>query len=683
MSEKKREIREAFEQLMRQDESYDPAIEQTEIAIRDAEERLNNDKYRTQEDVFEELDALNENWVHYSTLVTMSGRVYLEEPAYEGLVPDSWKEARQDERGTWYDVEDETLESRGIVVTYENTDEEAKVRFGYGLTLPYMDDDDELPFVVFPGDVSARFLEPSFDAIKLKLHRDFPELMTKINKAIRPASKDVTRQLERLNKIASSIDLVSFDDEQRAWVIQYIYDRLNLDTEWQSIVRVQGEIGAEEDGDFEHLEFEEPYEFTGVIDDVIISDSSMNSGAEFHLAMRVPPSRRSDDGVVSRVMIPLSSLESIRSTRPNKTIIEQLRQKSIEKLSEVAVSQTVVMKVDDKLQAEASSEKQVTRYEKLALKQAAILDIFAMVKKANEEIFDNRDDAAAQAKYLHSQIDTVLRNEELYGMIVKVGGGVHAPNVGVTRPSEASFTFELNTELSIIQTDPTKPIEGIITKLYPAIEPVYDEDSDDDDDDDPVGYSPIVQLIIEDPRKPSAEFIPVMSDMVLNKIEVTQRYIADIDGTREVNLRDYTNMMSRIERLEEYKKDQPREAAVKLLHKLDKALNNTNDDPESLTELKKVDLLWSLADEIEHAKNPDNLASAIEGLFIDRPYIEVQGVSSSSTERVAQDRLVKGQIMGISLKHPLYEDPAPYLTIQTPDGTMHYVDMALIRQFRF
>ena len=667
---------------MRQDESYDPAIEQMELAIKDAEENLNSDKYRAHEDVIEYLDALNENWEHHFTSVTLSGRVYLEEPSYEGLLPDTWDEVHKDEHGIWYNVEDETLESRGIVYTYENTDEDARVRFGYGFALPDMDDDDEVPFVVFPGDVSAKFLEPSSDAIKLKLHRDFPEIMAKFDKAIRPASINLTHQLQRLEKIAPSIDMLNFDDEQRIWVIQYIYDRLDMDTDWQSIARIQGEIGVEEDGAFEHVTFEEPYEFTGVIDGIMISDSSTHSGVEFHLAIRVPPSRLAHDSVVSRVMVPLSSLESIRSTRPDKTIVEQLRQKSIEKLSEVAVLQTVVMNIDDKLQKGTNSERRVARYEKLTLKQAVILDIFAMVKKANSEIFDNRDDAAAHAKYLYSQVDTVLRNEELYGMIVKVGGGVHMPNVSVTRSSEASFAFELNTEHSIIQTDPNKPIEGIITKLYPAIEPVYDEDSDDDDND-PVGYRPLVQLIIEDPRRPSAEFIPVMPDMVLSKVEVTQHYIADIDGTREINLRDYTNMMSRIERLEEYKKDQPREAAVKLLHKLDKALNNTNDDPGSLTELKKVDLLWSLADEIEHAKNPDNLASAIEGIFIDKPYIEVQGVSSSSTEQVAQDRLVKGQIMGISLKHPLHEDPAPYLTIQTPDGTMHYVDMALISKFRF
>ncbi len=669
----------ALRGMIENDEAYDPGLEAAQTLMRATEAEL-NDGYIDNPRESPSYGRLCEKWEFTGSAVDIVGRVYVDDEKYIHTIPDSWQPRGEDEYGLWFSVPGGTFVSTGVSAITPNATDGAvqttgRSRVAYSLMFPEdfdiegddEEDDDLAQFFAFPDEVIPQFHRLSSMGVEHKLRRLHPEIMARVDQALPKDVTNMSRKIHRLRKLLPDIEI---DDEVEISMLgEYISSRLEPDTEWPYLVRLENEVGlAGRNGQTEKLMLQVPVEQYVRLDGLGLTRVQDSGGLKGIMVLCPAPSRQTDDDDDSeKIYAPLESIVNLQTLRPYRSLREQAKANRHEKIIP-AIGRVTGVLIGHNLDAttlpvEKSplSVHRETKFEKLTRQQFAIAGVMQIVRESRETTYDVRSEALGDLHALTQEIVSILKHAGLYnGVPLSVSGeGIVRPDATYSE-TKGSFSVQVNGG-SLLPVDSFEVKSGTLLNVMEQLEAFPDE----------AGglrykHNPLLQL-----ANPNIHLgmKGVPHPLVAASIfESTLVPLGGEDVTIEVT--DYKLLHDRTALLQvlRTRTDERSRSLTDKLTRVERAFYR--ETPGSFVSLRNIQRIRDIGDEIMADPSDELSFAALSSLFADGQMLFLNGALASARGDV--EAQAQGKFAGIVMDYPYTDRPRLSFVIVTRDDIYRY-----------
>jgi len=567
------------------EDTLDPGIRLFDARMSETESFINEKGGMYAPGFHSALDGLNDEWRYHDDVATVTGRVYLADADIREAVPDSWPDPGVDPNGNLFYILDAVeLRSRGIVSAPQpsGTDESASphsIKLGYGFSEP-RDDLPDYQYVVYPGEAFQHvYSTPSIEAIDLRLHRDWPEAMKLVDHLILDREREVFRLPKRLLVLTRRLQAeLEASDDFRLWLGEYIDARLAFDKNWPLAITLKGPVTfVDEDEDHLHIDIEQPhteYCFEPAI--AFVKKTHDDGTTAVHAAMVAEFSHPMDEDYTDTVIMPVTSIHTLRSTRRTLSLVEIALAKrfipddSVESFEAVPIPEESEISYTPGEALPPVKRQQIIRYEiNTAIKE---------IRKARRNRFNDAEAAELASESLAAALNQKLEELQAHTVVLRLeGGGLCMPNAGIMI-QDTQMQIQLSGEMPYQAPDASLEIFGYYNGLYSGVEEVTGED-------DETYYRPLPQMIFKLNQHPIR-----MAHAPVSLItgDISKMALGRLDGTTIINPAQLQMVETAHSALAAFKKKYPRHPATKVLDGLKRIESTLAGTRAELTPLNNI-----------------------------------------------------------------------------------------------
>lgn len=659
---------------MHHDERYDRGIALFEEAMRNAEQMLNEtggQQASTYNIVFEQL---NQEWGFFEKPATLSGKIYCSDDEVS-FAPDSWGEMRTDENGNYYIVDSAEVISHGIVDVAEAKDE---VKFAYGYTPDDMQSD-TASFFAFPSDIlEISYDFPTLEAISERLHHRWPQEMHAVDTLTNSLSHDWAKDKYRLEQIARRAESATGEEHFQEWLTYYLYERLEFDKETPYAVKCQGPaLYMGDDGESMPFVFDAPRREYLHISGIILKRDAEKESLEIALSFVRPAALETPEHFSESIIVPISSIIDLTSTRPKKSLFEALAEKGLDGLSESYGPEDVQVTLLQKENGEASiAPESLREIDRLTALERAVTEAQRLVKEARRYKYLDEEEAGRASGKLSTEIFELFSSLEL-----RAGDVLSISGEGVVLPEATLHNREDGITVNTIDNGaprvlmPAHDVFGRFEGVSQSITTYHDMEKDE------LFHlvQPKLALILADIR----ENLSRSSLYPLLEVNIKKKGLVSLDGSAEIRVPQLERLRRQREALAKVSMGHRKERIRKEVVSLHEALES--DDGNDWYELNNLKRLHWIAREIKnHPASGSDIHDYLRELFSGRK-VKLQG-SYIEKSIFYKDADVQGAIADVTAEYPgsLNAEPA-FAIVQDRDMVTppKYVPFSSITHFMF
>jgi hypothetical protein len=678
---------------MREDVHYDPGLDSFRRAMQSAERIIREDPESIE--AIGIVEELNARWPFHAQEITVSGKLYLagDQEGIEEFIGDDWGPRKLDQWGDFYEVEDKTIISLGLIeagVTAD-ADSASSIVFAYGFDV----EDDDPTFIARLQDVhKAEYPFSTYEASVAHLKHEYPAIFDDINRLVRPKTYDFNKLNNTLMYLIETYPSICSDTKLGAWVSMYLGRRVRFDQYSTYAFTVKGEMSLpDDDGDDETFIIDEPYLFDARILSIGFAELERlgNTSEPIACYLLALPSGITSAGeyLASQAIVPVGSVVDLESRRPKLSVMDQIRTAQRDKIR-AGIARTGLVRLADQLSddsglneeeegVEAIPPTQIERWTDLQVRFASVITI---VREARNVHYPTEESALVAAEELVGQINRLLHeSESLYQTLLYVyGEGVQVPLVTTTTtPDQNGYTVTVHVNAEI-QTPP------ISYETIGACESVCASGEQVDDYD----FIPAVHMVLHKGHDYKKITMLTFETQPLASTSVTQSALVRLDGTSSIEVQGLNIIQRKKEILSNYnrlarERGTSEEAIV--LNRLHEAIYREGQS-ESIP-LKKINILHDVQQVMMKTSDIDSMAEALNMvigsgrmLIISGDFLDKTGNKSSGSNCV---------VLCVNVAHtlPHSEERIPALVVTPTDvadtgsSTIHYVPLNSITKMQF
>lgn len=691
--------RREFDKIIQYDLSYDPQLDLVHQAMYEANGATNDDEYD------DAIHRLKEVWQRDKSYIDVTGRLYITDPDFAEFMPKDWGEPQIDDVGTWFSIPKTGLVSNGFasVGTAESDESGDTVsiaplrrRIGYSFVLPEdserIESRDVVTFLAFPGDIELDLPVPSAEAVDLHLHERYPDVMRRIDAALPLGSANITRSLKRLDTTLSALQAADIPPDHRAWLAQYIYTRLHVDTEWPYQLTIDGPFELDDGyGDAEIVLPPEPFEHYVKLNslELVSREDSEKTGYEIALHFGLSASR--DDELETRGSLVLApaAMQSLVPTRQRYSLREQIANGRREKLRHRILTEVALLDIAAKNEVEQlePEPRLVANGERTLERQRSIDEAIEQTRAARKDLYNDEVAAHQDSAAIAQQVANEWEQLGILGRrLITQSSHPIAAQVGVIN-DETRRGMVLPLDMPLRAGDEMASEAGWCLGVIGGVETIHA-----DGEEPRYRINPLVILESEKSNVMTSSVDGV--DLPMATLELTQRVLVPLvhDDDKKPHIRSYPKdpIIQTVEHWSMRRQGESLAALDTVAHH-DKALvqglKNLSralyqEDDTTMTLLEKPQLIRAVGHSIAA-----NLAAQDEALTA---FDAIMGLGRKlvvhGTELVAdgpQQVILEGRYEGSAVDHPYAEAYQPTLLLKRDDGSTHYLPLATIKGLSF
>jgi len=541
---------EVFYGISAEFENFDPGLDAFNTKLGYITGQLNDWGGRQSPSYNGIIAQLNDEWENLDQTAKLTGRLYMFDTGIVELVDETWDGPHRDARGTYFVVDGAELVSLGIVDGLANQPPEQSedgslsfpIQLGYGFSTEESDSDYPM-FYALPEDIlRAEYDEPTYDAIESRLHYRWPKLLRFIDKHLKAADDDPMKTLEALRKITRRAESDCIDSaELRDWLLKYLRNNTEFDQDNSYRVTLQGDglmmpiqQGNGEVGDVKNFTADQAVTRNLRLDAIGSRFYEGEDGRvcfEFGLVFDEPTSRNIDEGVASKIMLPLKSILDMRSTRPVSSLWDLVTDSQQESEKEGAVSED--KEEDDKVEfVKPETEyihRRILEEQRLEKYQALIKDVIKRVKAARTLRYRDPKEALAESSRLSHQLaEEFLQLDLKQTDLLRVAGGARKAAADLTT-APGKFHLDVDMENPIVSPKVDSDGYGYIGYF----DGMFAAAASFEDNDGPFWLvAPQMRLIVNQVAQPVA----VADEFVYVRAMVVSAASVNLDGSADFSL---------------------------------------------------------------------------------------------------------------------------------------------------
>ena len=466
------------------EQELDPGIRLFDGTLQETEEFINDDGGVMSPRVEQALHELDEDWKFHRDIATVTGRVYLVDTALKHLMTEEWGEPHVDEDGELYFlVEDVELRSQGVVRgphDYTFNDVESlrnRIRLGYGFSLPH-DDYDMHQFVLYHGEAYKHvYGTPSAEAIDLRLHRNFPEVMKLVDQLIEEGEREAGKLPKRLELLTRRIqsELVA-SENLREWLAHYLDQRIAFDERWPVAITMLGPLAfMDEEGDLLSLNIKSPHTEHTFAPKVAFVMRDNDGQSAIDVAFVASLSHPADEHYTEQAIIPATSIQSLRNTRRTTSLVEVAMNARYADEPDERSTQ-----IEEITAQSARATESMERYERLRVYQEILDELTHETISKRRMTYLNREAAERTSELLCERAIERLRDVGAHEMMVFLRSqSVTMPNFAVNYNSdETGMNIMPHPNLPIVSPTVVGEYAGVFNGIRAAIDTFETEDGE-------------------------------------------------------------------------------------------------------------------------------------------------------------------------------------------------------------
>ena len=467
------------------EQELDPGIRLFDGTLQETEEFINDDGGVMSPRVDQALCDLDGDWKFHRDIATVTGRMYLVDRVLKHHMTEEWGEPQVDEDGEpYFMVEDVELRSQGIVRgphDYTFNDVESlrnRVRFGYGFSLPH-DDYDMHQFVLYHGEAYKHvYGTPSAEAVDLRLHRDFPEVMKLVDQLIKEGEREAGKLPKRLELLTRRIqsELVASED-LREWLARYLDQRIAFDERWPVALTMQGPLTfMDEEGDLLSLNIKSPHTEHAFAPEVAFVMRDNEGQPAVHAAFVASLPHPADENYAEQAIIPVTSIRSLRNTRRTTSLVAVAMNARYANEPDEQSTQ-----VEEMTAPAARATESMERYERLRVYQEILDELAQETIGKRRMTYLNREAAERTSELLCERAIERLQEVGAHEMMVFLRSqSVTMPNFAVNfNPDKTGVNIIPHSDLPIVSPTVVGEYAGVFNGIRAAVDTFETEDGED------------------------------------------------------------------------------------------------------------------------------------------------------------------------------------------------------------
>lgn len=661
------------------EDQIDPGVRIFDVRIAETEEFINSDDDIDSSRPEAAIDGLDEEWKFHNGIATLTGRVYVSDPISAELMVQVWGAPSKDVDGcSYFMVEGAELRSRGVVrgphdYMFQPKDRAHHVRFGYGFSLP----NSQAPFdqfVVYPGEVSQHvYDQPSSEAIDIRLHRDWPEAMELVDKLITPDERETQRLPRRLAALTHRLqdDLVASADF-REWLAMYIDERVNFDDQWSIALTMRGVVTfVDEDNDYLSLEIKNSHTEHCFKPEVIFESKRIDGQNIVEAALVANFPNPIDQNCSDTCIVPVSSIESLRSTRRTISLV-QVAMMSLY-ANEKDVQTTHVVTVPEPAQRMHETAGSLEGQRKL---DDLLKELTVVTRKVRRNSFSSHEAAELASDKLCANFTTAIKSLSNYNYPLYIrGDGVSLPNIQIVPEADnGSFIISLNKDTPTGSPSAAMEVIGYLEGVYPGVEVIQGDKGE--------WYSPLPQLVVV------IDSIPVQIGQgpvpaIIGDIKKRALVRADQFGSvRPAQLEMVDDFRAAFL---DFKHKYPTSKMTSVISRIKRAESALMKDEEKPTALSDIEILKSFARELKRSPNEALEAMEVVTRMLKHATALVSGDIYINGQAIHEDELYCS-IEAIVESVPNHPETGAAFAVQindNPDEAVAYIPLNSISAFLY
>jgi hypothetical protein len=465
------------------EQELDPGIRLFDGTMQETEEFINDDGGVVSPRAEQAFSDLNDNWKFHRDIASVTGRLYLVDRVLKDHMAEEWGEPLVDEDGELYFmVDDVELRSQGIVRgphDYAFNDVESlrnRIRFGYGFSLP-RDDYGMHQFVLYHGEAYKHvYGTPSAEAIDLRLHRDYPEVMELVDQLIKEGEREAGKLPKRLELLTRRIqsELVASED-LREWLASYLDQRIAFDERWSVALTMQGPVTfIDEDGDALSLDIKSPHTEHTFAPEVAFVMRDNDGQPIVHAAFIANLPHPADENYTEQAIIPVTSVTSLRNTRRTTNLVTIAM--NARYANEPEEHSTKIEEIPEPPEKDIESSerlKQLRRY------QNALDEFVNRVRQARRRYeFSSEESAHLASQAICEEMAPKLQSADAHGIMVHLRGpSVQLPNMKLSMDAERlGLNLQFDSAAPFVSPESSDEFVGKLGGIYAGVDVIEHED---------------------------------------------------------------------------------------------------------------------------------------------------------------------------------------------------------------
>lgn len=669
-----KEEQRAFQDFIDHDEHYDRGIALFEDAMRNAEQMLNEtggQRAAIYNTVFEQL---NQEWNFFGQPATLSGKIYCSDDEVS-FAPDSWGELKTDENGNYYVVDSAEVISHGVVDVAGAKDE---VKFAYGYT-PDDIQGDTASFFAFPSDIlEISYDFPTLEAISERLHHRWPQEMRAVDMLTDTVSHNWVKDKHRLEQIARRVEPASNEEHFQEWLIYYLYERFEFDKNTPYAVKCQGPaLYMGDDGEAMPFMFDAPRLEYLHLSGIALEHDAEKESLEIALSFVRPAALESPEHFNERIIVPVSSIVDLASTRPKKSLFESLAETRFEELGKTYNPEEAEVALVGEEYGEAPVARESLReIDRLSALESAVVEAQRLVKDARRYKYFDEEEAIRASGELSTEIFELFSSLELRTEdVLSISGE------GVMMPEATLHSQENGITINTVDSGaprilmPAYDAYGRFEGVGPSISTYHDEEKDE------LFHlvQPKLALVVSDIHENLSRFSPYP----LLTINIKKKALVSLDGSAEISVPQLKRLRRQQEALAKVSIGHRKERIKKEVISLQEALKN--DDGNDWYELNNLKRLHWIAREIKnYPASGSDIQDYLRELFSGRK-VKLQG-SYIETGIFYKAGDTQGVVADVTAEYPGSVNAEPAFAIVLDRDTItppRYVPLSSITHFMF
>lgn len=572
------------------------------------------------------LIELNDNWEHLDQTATLSGRLYLMDEAYVTLAPEEWEGPFEDEKGTYFRVENAELTSLGVIDALADrpgkVDDEGEifnpVMLAHGFVPEDIESDDAI-FCATPEDILAcRYDLPTSEATAYRLHYHWPKQMKKLDRRMDKAGIDPMRQITYLEKSIKTLqESLRASEDLRLWLPRYLHERLDLDIRWPYGVTLVGSAYIQKPG-----EALMPVEFTNVstqflkVSGIALSFDEKDSTEDIEICIvfASPTSQVDGEDLDVYLSAPLKSIQNMFPTRPMGSISEILEGTDTPSnhahVADLPLPKDAEIRLLDDFEAEEVLHPRIAEFRRLEKLHNLLDEMTEETNRLRKTRFKNKEAAMELSQMLSRNYFQKMTDLNLESSDV-----IQAAGIGILKANA-----NLKTALGAVQVnqDNETPIisPSIATDVIGSYEAFLAEVDEYKDEDD-TAYWQIAPKIILCTRDTRVNMTGQAFNYPLLSVAVKSSVAARLDDSVNFTVPEYDRAKARNEAMLRLVLSRRREVNTKKLKAVHEAFMHESPDSfvrakasvshirrisQSLHEHPDVDLMEAFRHQLMHRK---------------------------------------------------------------------------------
>ena len=687
----------AFEAFaLHTDKHYDPGIAEFHRAAVRAEQLLRDSEMDA--DTAEGLlDELNLKWPFHGQDITVAGRLYVcgDIEHIEEYILEALGTRKLDKWGEYFEVEDTTLVSMGVIDASATGDDssEPSIVYAYGLD----EEDAEPTFIARLSDIhKAEYPYSTYEGCVARLKYEYPAIYADIMRLITPNVYDMNKLNNSLHYLVQTYPEICQDDRLGTWVSVFITRRANFDKHTTYTFTMEGEMMLPDDnGDETVYSIVEPYTFDAKIMSIgfgTIEREGEGDEAVASYLLALPSGIKSgSEHLDSQAILPVNSVITIEPRRPVLSVREQLERAQLDKVRPALAHAGLVKLADTEMPAlnhddeGEETEVPITKRERWTMLQTQLEDMISKVKQARSRNYPAAEAAQIMAQHLVNEFYTALGDfsDTLYKTLIEVGGrGVSVPSVKLDRArTESEDIITVRTDLDGMRNPGiSHEVRGTLITLAASVQKLEDDT-----------YKPAVFMSIEIGNLTRNIDIIAFEELPLAKMFTSQAALVNLDGTATVEVSGLKHANRREEILREFHKMCRAKQATRefvAIRALDKAIHRELDSMS--IPLENIALLGNLHDVMRSTEHVDDVAHALNAIIGGGRMLVLNGnfIDKDGQVIVAENYVT----FCVDVVHtlPFSDERMPSLVVMPtgmPTGTsetpMHYVPLHSITALHY